>query len=301
MRRESVQTNQTARLRKEECGGIGMSFSVLILTRNEEKALPGCLESVAWCDDVIVLDSNSYDNTVTIAKKYGARVFFRTFDNYSAQREWARRKIAYKYPWVFSLDADERFTRELTTEVKEALSVASDTVAMFLVRRKDHFMGRWIKHSSGYPVWFERLCRPSRTHMTPRTVNEHVETDDDVCYLQQHLLHYPFSKGIEYWIERHNRYSTMEAHEYRQELGRSTVNWRSVFSRNPIERRLGIKNLACRFPLRPLLKFCYSYFWRVGFLDGKPGFSYCALQAIYEYMIDLKVDELCRDEQGSAG
>ena len=275
-----------------------MSVSVLILTLNEATNLPGCLESVAWCDDVVVLDSYSADSTGEIARASGARVIQRKFDNYSAHRDWARTEIAYQYPWVFSLDADERFTPELMTEVREAVASALPEVALFLVRRKDHFFGKWIKHSSSYPIWFERLFRPDRVWMAPRIVNEHLETDGEIRRLFAPLIHYPFNKGVSHWLERHNQYSSMEAVEYRKQLAGARIDWRTVFAGDPIHKRLALKNLSVHLPCRPLLKFLYLYLLRRGFLDGFPGLTYCTLQAVYEYMIELKVRELRRRERG---
>lgn len=273
-----------------------MSVSVLILTLNEERDLPACLASVAWCDDIVVLDSYSSDGTEQICRAAGGRFVQRRFDDYSAHRDWARREIEYKHPWVFSLDADERFTPELAQEVREVTATAPAEETMYLVRRKDQFMGRWIRHSSSYPIWFERLCRPERTWMTDRRINEHVATDGLVRRLDGHLLHYPFSKGLSHWLDRHNRYSTMEAQEYLKELGRGRVDWRSLLARDPIARRLALKNLACRLPCRPLAKFLYLGVLRRGLLDGRAGLTYCLLQSLYEYMIELKVEELRQAE-----
>jgi len=272
-----------------------MSVSVLILTLNEEANLPGCLESVAWSDDVVVFDSFSTDRTVEIAEAAGARVVRRRFDNYAAQRNAALTEVQYKHPWVLMLDGDERISAEARSEIERALTNANGTT-LYRVRRKDMFAGRWLKRSSGYPTWFGRLFRVGRVWVE-REINEQYHTDGEVGYLENHLIHYPFNKGVAFWLQRHNRYSTMEARALVEETrGRFRIG--GLVSSDPTVRRRAGKQLAYRLPCRPFLVFCYLYFFRRGFLDGRPGLTYCRLRAMYEYMIDLKVRELRRREKG---
>ena len=126
-----------------------MSFSVVILTHNEESNIEACLASVAFCDDVAILDSGSTDRTVELARARGAAIYTRTFDDFGGQRNWALREIPFKYDHVFHLDADERFTPELAREC--ATCVAADTHSGYFAAGKLMFMGRWIKHASQHP------------------------------------------------------------------------------------------------------------------------------------------------------
>ena len=272
-----------------------MNVSVLILTLNEEINLPGCLASVACSDDVVVFDSFSNDRTVEIAQARGARVVQRTFDNYAAQRNAALNEVSYRHPWLLMLDADERATQELLKEIETVLAGAGDEISMFRVRRQDFFLGRWYKRSGGYPTWFGRLIRVGHVAVT-REINEEYHTKGGVGFLQEHLVHYPFNKGIAYWYERHNRYSSVEAGILTQA---GALRWRELLARDPVVRRKGLKQLAYRLPGRPLLVFLYLYFIRFGFVDGRVGFVYCTLRAFYELMIDLKAVEIRRREQGS--
>ena len=193
------------------------------------------------------------------------------------------------------LDADERVTPELYTEIQKVVTGESN-IDLYRVRRKDMFLGKWFRRSSGYPVWFGRLFRQGMV-VVSREINEEYHTDGNVGHLQAHLIHYPFSKGIHHWLEKHNRYSSMEAEASVKEVkGKLVVG--DLFSRDPIIRRKFLKQLAFRLPCRPLVVFCYLYFLRLGFLDGGTGLTYCRLRAIYEYMIDLKVKELRRRERG---
>ena len=269
-----------------------MTISVLILTLNEEKNLPICLPSLDWCDDVVVLDSYSTDKTVELAQKAGARFFKRRFDNYAAQRNYGLNEIAYKHDWLLMVDGDEAVSSELVAEMKKVVESDNKDTSIYRMRRKDFFLGKWIKRSSGYPTWFGRLMKIGHVRVE-RSINEEYVTDGEIGYLQEHLYHYPFNKGFSAWIEKHNRYSTMEA----ELLVQNSVNKPSVKelgSKDPALRRRAIKSFVYRLPGRPLLMFIALYFFRGGILDGKAGFTFCTLRAIYEYMINLKVRELRR-------
>jgi glycosyltransferase involved in cell wall biosynthesis len=273
------------------------AISVLILTLNEETNLTECLQSCSWCDDIVVFDSFSDDRTVEMATRHGARIVQRRFDNYAAQRNAALTEIQYRNPWVLMLDADERTPTDLEDEMQRAVACVDDAVVLFRVRRKDFFLGRWLRRSSGYPTWFGRLVRPGRVRVE-REVNEEYVADGSIAYLQAHLHHYPFNKGIAYWYERHNRYSTMEAcAKLRSSSDRPSL--KSLVSFDPVERRRALKQLAYRLPLRPALVFFYWYVIRLGLLDGRPGLAYCAMRASYELIIDLKVTEAKRRRNGS--
>ncbi len=271
-------------------------ISVLILTLNEEVNLPGCLESVQWSDDVVVFDSFSDDRTIEIAEQAGARVFQRRFDNYANQRNAAFTDVEYKYPWILMLDADERTTPEMVAEIKGIVSGGETPITLYRLRRKDMFMGKWLRRSSGYPTWFGRFFRAG-TVTVEREINEEYHTDGEIGLLSSHLWHYPFNKGISYWFERHNRYSSMEAVSLAAET-KDALPWHLLSSQDPAERRKILKQIAYRLPGRPVLIFMYLYFFRLGLLDGFPGFTFCVLRMIYEFMIDVKIRELHRRRQG---
>ena len=273
------------------------SISILILTWNEERNLADCLDSCSWSDDIVVFDSYSTDATAAIAVARGARFLQRRFDNYAAQRNAALTEVSYRHPWVLMVDADERTPPNLVDEMTRAVNAAVDTTVLFRIRRKDYFMGQWLRRSGGYPTWFGRLMRLGRVRVQ-REINEEYIADGDVRYLDAHLVHYPFNKGIAYWMERHNRYSTMEAQAL-TESAPATVPLKPLFSSDPVERRRVLKQLAYRLPCRPTLVFLYLYVVRLGFLDGQAGFVYCRMRAAYELMIDLKVTELQRQKRGA--
>jgi glycosyltransferase involved in cell wall biosynthesis len=273
------------------CAGAVLSISILILTLNEEINIGACLESVSWCDDVVVLDSVSTDQTVALAARHGARVVARPFDDYAAQRNFGLSQIAYRHDWILMLDADERVPADLVGEMRQAVDKAAEDVALFQLRRRDWLLGRWIRHSSGYPTWFGRLARRGRVSVQ-RPINEEYHAAGRVLALSGHLDHYPFNKGFAEWIAKHNRYSTMEAQLFEQRREQPLAG--SVFARDPVLRRKAIKDRVYRLPGRPLLMFLALYLVRGGILEGRAGFTFCLLRAWYEFMIDVKRRELRR-------
>jgi glycosyltransferase involved in cell wall biosynthesis len=269
--------------------------SVLILTLNEEANLAECIDSCGWSDDIVVFDSMSEDRTLEIANAKGVRVVQRLFDNYAAQRNAALTAVPYKNQWVLMVDADERVPGELAAEIKAAIAGVAAGVALFRMRRKDFFLGKWLRRSSGYPSWFGRLVRLGHVRVE-REVNEEYIADGRVEHLKAHLHHYPFNKGIAYWFERHNRYSTMETVAKMGMRGDRIVA-RELFAKDPIDRRRMLKQFLYRLPFRPLIVFFYLYIVRLGFLDGRAGFYFSRMRAAYEMMIDLKVIEVRRRQR----
>lgn len=271
-----------------------MSFSILILTLNEAINIEACLESVAFSDDIVVLDSFSSDNTVKLAENKGARVVQRKFDNWAAHQNWAMANIEFKYPWVFYLDADERMTSNLKDEILRIANDTEETRRGYFCGRTNYFMGRPITHC--YPaVPIMRFFQPKYIRYE-RLVNPIAIVDGETGNLNNRFLHYNFSKGLTEWVDKHNKYALAEAKEGLKAL-KSQDKDVSLFSGDKALRRVALKNLALRLPGRPIIKFCYLYLLKFGFLDGRAGFTYCILQSIYEYLIDLKMWELKRLER----
>src|SRR5262245_12027803 len=275
---------------------INMSLSILILTLNEEANLSDCLQSVKWSDDIVVLDSFSSDRTVKIAEEMGARVIQRRFDNWSAHQNWALEHISFKHPWVFYLDADERMTEGLKDELVSIASDPSHVPVAYYCGRRNMFMGRWIRHAMP-PGIIMRFFRPPHVRFE-RLVNPVPVIDGPHGYLRGMLVHYNFSKGISEWIDKHNRYSQLEAQEGMKLIHQASEKRPGLLDADPALRRRALKNLSFRLPWRPVLKFMYLYVLKRGWLDGKAGFAYCVLQSFYEYMIVLKMHELKRQARG---
>lgn len=278
-------------------------ISVLIFTRNEEIDLPGCLNSVAWSDDIHVVDSGSTDATVRLGRELGANVEQSpTASNgqlfggdESAHRNWALSTITFKYSWVLHIDADERVTPELAAASQAAVKKPGQVVA-FSVQRRDFLNGTWLRHVQASPYYL-RLFRPERMHYA-RLINPISIPDGPIGKLAGYLDHFPFSKGVAHWFNRHNGYSSSEAKQIlanRKNGARFSLR-KALAASSFNERRYHQKGLFYAIPFRPLAKFGLLYVIKGGFLDGRAGFTYAMLQSIYEYMIVLKVRELTDGE-----
>ncbi len=265
-------------------------ISTLILTRNEARDLPDCLRSVSWCDDIHVFDSHSTDRTVEIAQAAGATVTQRTFDDYAQHRNAALNTLRFRHPWVFLLDADERPTPELSAEMQRAVLTCPPSTAAFQLRRRDFLFGAWLQHAQISPFYI-RLVRPDRAHYT-RAINEVLEISGPVSHLHHPLDHFPFSKGISHWVEKHNLYSTMEADLINLRQGLQNPSLRTALTSPDFhQRRLHQKALFYKLPARPVFKWLYMLLIRGAILDGAAGLAYSTLQAFYEYLIVLKTRE----------
>jgi glycosyltransferase involved in cell wall biosynthesis len=262
-------------------------ISVLILTLNEQQNIEECLASLPWRDDVHVLDSGSTDNTLKLARSLGSKVSERRFDNFAAQRNTGL-NLPFENEWIVMLDADERMTVELAKEIEQAILEADSHEAMFRVRRKDMLMGRWLRRASGYPTWFPRVFRRGRVHVE-REINEIYVAEGRTRQLNGHLIHLPFNKGMDWWFERHNMYSTKEAALL--VIGDMQM-WPEISLRTLIDpgfRRAISKSIVYKLPFRPFLIFFYLFVIRGGFLDGYAGYLFASMRLAYEIMIDAKL------------
>jgi glycosyltransferase involved in cell wall biosynthesis len=270
--------------------------SVLILTLNEEQDLPGCLDSVAWSDDIHVFDSNSKDRTVEIARARGATVTTRTFDTYAQQRN-AAMQLPFRHPWVLVLDADERATPELSAEIQRVVAAPPANVDAFRIQRRDFLWGTWLKHAQLTP-YYVRLLRVGRVHYT-RDINEFVEVEGEIAQLSAPFDHLAFSKGIAHWVTKHNQYSTSEAELLASgDAVRNASIKEALFASDFHDRRAAQKAVFYRMPARPLLKWVYMMFVRGAVLDGAAGVMYATLLSFYEYLIEVKSRELLRRRKG---
>jgi glycosyltransferase involved in cell wall biosynthesis len=271
-------------------------LSILILTKNEAQDLPGCLASVAFCDDIHVLDSESTDGTGDIAAAAGAHVTVRRFDTYSRQRN-AGLALPFKHPWVFVLDADERPTPELAREMQTAVASAPADVDAFRIRRRDFLWGTWLQHAQLTPLYL-RLFRVGKVAYT-RDINEIAEVSGRIVDLTAPLDHMPFSKGLAHWVSKHNEYSTREAELFLDRSATADASVRAaLFAPDLHQRRRAQKAIFYKLPARPLLKWFGMMFVRGAVLDGAAGVTYATLQSFYEYLIEAKRRELERKRSG---
>lgn len=271
----------------------------MIFTLNEGRHLPSCLASLHWCDDVVVVDSFSSDDTEAVARAHGARFVQRRFDGFGTQRNWALRHAAPRHEWVLILDADERVPADLRAEIAARLAHPPDGAGAFRVRRRFYMWGRWLRYSSLYPNWVVRLVHRDRVRYVNRGHAETQEVDGTIAELRHDLIDENL-KGIDEWFERQGRYARKEADHELAEERRARFRWRDLAAADPLVRRAALKRLSWRVPGRPLLYFAYSYVVRRGFLDGRDGLMFSLMKAMYQAMIVVKKYDATRERRPPA-
>jgi glycosyltransferase involved in cell wall biosynthesis len=218
----------------------------------------------------------------------------RRFEGYASQRNAALQSISYKYQWILILDADEQMPTGAHLQLFAEISQAPHAVSALRLQRRDYLYNTWLKHAQISPFYI-RLVRHGKVHYH-REINEVLLVDGVIADSAVLFNHYPFSKGITYWVAKHNQYSSMEAarwlEEHQQNIAFSLRD--ALYNKDFNQRRYHQKGLFYKMPGRPLLKWLYMVVGRRAFLDGRAGFAYATLQAIYEYFIVLKIKELLR-------
>ena len=286
-----------------------LPISVIIPVKNEELNLEACLRSVAWADEIFVVDSQSTDRTVEIAKTHGATVVqFEYNGRWPKKKNWSLENLPFRNEWVFIIDADERVTPELRDEMIEMIGSAD--MSGYYINRKFMFLGRWIKHCGWYPNWNLRLFKhklgryeflgegsdDSRTG--DNEVHEHVVLRGKTDYSKHDLLHEDY-RDLFHWIERHNRYSSWESVVYGNIRHESAETIGPSFQGGPLERKRFLKRIWVKLPFRPTLKFFAMYLLKLGFLDGVPGYYFCRLHSHHEFNIRVKQYELRQSSKGT--
>ncbi len=242
-------------------------LSATIVTWNEEERLRPCLESIAWADEIVVIDAESTDKTVQVAREFTDRIWVRPWPGFAVQKNFALEQVAGE--GVLSLDADEQVTPELQGEIERVIA-AGGPAAGYAIPRKNFFCGAWIKHGRLYPDYQVRLFRRGRGRFVERAVHESVEIQGSVGRLQAPLLHHSY-RSLEEFIQRSNRYSTLAAEEWIRQ-----------------GKRVGPADLL----LRPLGRFLSMYLLHRGFLDGWRGLLLAGLYAHYVFLRTAKAWEM---------
>ena len=274
-----------------------INLTVVILTLNEEVNIEQSVGNVrGWARDVFVLDSGSTDSTVEIAEKLGAKTFYRKFDNYAAQRNYAIKELPIATEWMLFLDADEYLSPELKEEIEQEL--ANPHADGYMIKFRFYFMGRWIKHGGYYGTKILRLFKREKASVD-RDMNEHVVIDGIVGEMKHDFIH-DDHKGITEWIDKHNRYATYEAMELikydERKKSEKKDEFADIFGTQAQKKRWireYIWNPLMPPLVRPFIYYFYRYFLKLGFLDGRPGFIYHFLQGLWwTFLIDVKYIEM---------
>jgi glycosyltransferase involved in cell wall biosynthesis len=285
-------------------------LSVLIPVRNEQLNVVECIRRLLWADEICVIDSHSTDRTIPLAQAMGAAVYQFDYsrEGWPKKKNWALEHVPWRNEWVLIMDADEHMTPQLADEIRRVVTGAyrprdpnkAGCGDGYWLNRRFMFMGRWIRHCGYYPSYnvrlfkhkigrYERIGDLGDTGSGDNEVHEHVIlSTGEAGYLEHDFLHYAYP-DLTTWVEKHNRYSTWEAHAMRSAYSGSLKG--SLFG-GPIERRRRLKSLAMRLPFRPTIRFLYHYVLRGGFLDGYAGYVMCRLMAWYEFASIAKYREM---------
>lgn len=275
----------------------------VVLTLNEATDLPRALASLSWCQELLVLDSGSNDGTTALAASLGAQVLVnKPVGQFliSEQRNWALAHGNLQSNWVLFLDADEELSGAAIAAIQTALVAAALSPAApvgFELTPRYWFLGRWLRHTQGYPNWHPRLLQRQSLRFEGGVWESFCSINGGplgpVARIHEPYEHYAFSKGIDSWLERHRRYANWEAEKITAYLdgggsnALGTRRWRRL-------RQLA----AIAWPLRPLARFGQKYLLQGGWREGWQGLLFAFLMASYDLITVVKVIEMRRKRKG---
>jgi glycosyltransferase involved in cell wall biosynthesis len=249
-----------------------MKITATVITLNEEHNIAAALESLSWADEIIVVDSESSDRTVEIARRFTDRVSVKPWPGYSAQKNFASEQASND--WIFSLDADERVSKELACEIEQLKRGAEPDAAAFQMLRLTFYLGRWIKHSGWHPDYKVRLYDRKRARWRGDFVHETLEANGVVERLRGEILHYTVRNASEHHL-RMDRYTRLAAQQSYSQGKRASI---------------------VKLFLSPVVVFLRSYVLKLGLLDGVPGLAIAGFAAHYEFLKNLKLWEMRRTQ-----
>ena len=244
-----------------------VKVSVVVITHNEEENLHRCLKSLDWADEIILVDAESEDRTVQIAKEYTDKVYIHPWGGFVEQRNWALKQATHQ--WVLFLDADEVVSPQLRGELEALKDKGMRGYSGFEIPRRSFYLGDWVGHCGWYPNYQLRLFDRKRGKWVGRVVHERVEVEGKVGRLKGEIFHYPYP-NLSIHLQKINSYTSLKAEELYQR-GKSF-------------------HLLDLF-LRPLGKFIKMYFIRLGFLEGIRGFIISCFGAYYIFLGYAKLFE----------
>jgi len=267
-----------------------IKLTVILPVRNEEKNLPFCFSAIGHSvDQIIVIDSNSIDKTVEIAKNHGAEVFqFDWNGQFPKKRNWALQNVEIRNEWILFLDADEYINESFISEISQ--KIKDPQINGYVLTYTNYFMGKQLKHGDSFKKLalfrkgtgeYECIKEDSWSHLDME-VHEHLTVSGKVGTIKTAIKHNDF-KGLEQYINRHNAYSSWEAKRFLalKKLGFDKLN-----------KRQKIKYTAMQLGVLPIVYFLGSYIFKLGFLDGKTGYYFAKYKAHYFLQIQTKIKEL---------
>jgi glycosyltransferase involved in cell wall biosynthesis len=285
-----------------------LPVSVIIPVRNEARNLPRCLQSLAGAGEIYVIDSQSTDETATIATSHGAQVVqFHYSGGWPKKRQWAMDTLPLAYDWILLLDADEVLTPELSKEIQRALQ--NPGIDGYFIRLQLYFLGKVLRHCDA-SFWKLSLFRKGQGHFECRLkdqdasmadieIHEHVVVDGSTAQLHNALIHHNV-ESLSRYILKHNEYSNWEARVLLRPTSDPEEMSADLFG-TQAQRRRWLKRKLYRLPGSPVLLFLYRYVFRLGFLDGVPGLIYCSFQAVQMFHSKAKIYELTMNRLQTGG
>lgn len=228
-----------------------MPISAVIITKNAATHLPGCLRSVSFCDEILVVDSGSTDDTLRLAREAGATLIEKDWLGFGPQKKYAVDHA--RFDWVLCLDADEQVTDKLRTGI--AAEMANPRGLVFAMRRRNRFLGRWLRHGEGYPDWSTRIFHRRSARWSDDPVHEKVVTNEQVYRIEGDLMH-DSADSLDAYLAKQNRYTSLQAEQMYRD-GRPG----------------GVLHLI----LSPAMRFIKFFVLRMGFLDGVPGLIHVSI------------------------
>jgi glycosyltransferase involved in cell wall biosynthesis len=248
-------------------------LSVVVITRDEERNIEACLESVHWANEIVVVDTGSTDRTLELAQRFRPRLVSFPWQGFGAAKAHAVSQASHE--WIFSLDADERVTPDLAAEIENVVRTDGAGFDAYSVRRRAYFLGRWMKHGGWYPGWVVRLFRRSAGTFDSAVVHEEVHVSGKTGRLAGELLHFT-DPSFDHYLGKFNRFTSLGALRLRADGQRG--HWRDMV-------------------IRPPLAFMRMYLARRGFLDGSHGLLLALLSAGAVFTKYAKLWELdhCRE------
>jgi glycosyltransferase involved in cell wall biosynthesis len=243
-------------------------LSVLLPTFNCAATVRATLESIKWADDILVVDSFSTDGTLDICREYGARILQHEYLNSALQKNWALPQC--RHEWVLQIDSDEVVPPELRAEIDEAVAAAPPDVDAFRMPRRNHVLGKWVRHGGVYPDYQIRVLRRDQARWREREVHAHVQVPGRIGTLRHDLFHADIVH-LSKPLRNLDRYTRYEADELRKNGQR--FRWHHLL-------------------VRPIGVFLYRYVWLQGFRDGWRGLILCGYWSVYVFFTRAKLWEM---------
>ncbi|MDB4902166.1 MAG: hypothetical protein JWQ63_1447 [Mucilaginibacter sp.] len=285
---------------------MNRQFSFIILTYNEEMHLPRLLESISELNaPVFILDSGSTDSTLMIGEKFGAIILQHPFENHPRQWDYALKNFDIQTPWIICLDADHIVTSELLKHLVNFRDEDYKYVNGIYFNRKNFFKGKWLRHGGYYPFYLLKMIRYGVGYSDLNENMDHrfIVPGETTIWKDGHILEENLKENnISFWINKHNRYSDLLAHEEVeriQQIRSQTI--KPHFWGSPDERTAWLKQLWWQLPryVRPMIYFFYRIFFQLGILDGRTGIIFHFLQGFwFRLIVDIKIDEIIQQQKG---